>query len=231
MKFNVKTEDLINAGWRLPYGVLEKHVELEGTPIEESKCGFCVLGRAHINCPRGYADAEDAPAPAAEWESQVDDILLDACTAVCAATHTKEHHTALKLVMKDRMGTLIRSLIEKVKEEAYHNGRFDGLEEGRAQERRELLEKAQSLKILRPGDTMEDLVRATAHNKAINEMSALLSDTPAKEGCCGAHENLLVKNGRICCRWCCDLKHDHILCTDSSRCHCPCHRTNNGKNH
>lgn len=27
----------------------------------------------------------------------------------------------------------------------------------------------------------------------------------------------------LCCRWCCSKKHDHIQCTDSSRCHCPCH--------
>lgn len=26
-----------------------------------------------------------------------------------------------------------------------------------------------------------------------------------------------------CCRWCCDKKHQHIECTDASRCHCPCH--------
>ena len=26
-----------------------------------------------------------------------------------------------------------------------------------------------------------------------------------------------------CCRWCCTAKHDHIQCTDSSRCHCKCH--------
>lgn len=27
----------------------------------------------------------------------------------------------------------------------------------------------------------------------------------------------------LCCRWCCSEKHNHIQCTDSSRCHCPCH--------
>lgn len=35
--------------------------------------------------------------------------------------------------------------------------------------------------------------------------------------------SLVERNGRVCCRWCCKEDHDHIDCTDSSRCHCSCH--------
>lgn len=46
---------------------------------------------------------------------------------------------------------------------------------------------------------------------------------------CYSCRNLIAENGKVCCRWCCKEKHQHIFCTDSSRCHCPCHEETKSK--
>ncbi len=52
-----------------------------------------------------------------------------------------------------------------------------------------------------------------------------MNPKPQEKHDCFKCSDLLKKNGQVCCRWCCDKAHDHILCTDDSRCHCPCHHT------